>query len=254
MSDVRQFRRFILVAAVHVLVLIGLYLAWRPTFKKKPTKVIRVGLVSQAPSKPGQRSAPKPQRAAQPETKPAKPKPKPKRKSPTKPKPRPTPSPRPSPKKTSKPKKKWRARSVEDLRRELQQNQTQRPQPSRPRPDVSGLKQRLNQELSQSTHATNTLGEPVSVSDEYLQKLHDLINRKWRQPTRSEVGRGNHVVVIRLEIQRDGRITSSRIVNRSESVVLNQSVKLLLQDLHQAPPLPDDERNVMRIDIGLRLN
>lgn len=250
---VSDHRRPFIVGGAHLLLIMVLWVAWRPIRTVRKHKVIKVGLVSMSAGGTS-KSSPSKQHKPTPALK-QRSRPTPTKKSTHKqPGKTSTKTPVRKTKKTS-----WKARSVEDIRREIEQSSTHKSTPRRKTPtrkslDVSHLRNKLNDQLSVGAVATTLRGEPTAVSSDYLSRLHGVIYQTWRQPTRAEAGAGDFAVVIRLEIAKDGQVTSSSRIRRSKNVIMDQSVNLLLKQLNKVPPLPREyEGDTLRVDITLRL-
>jgi len=135
----------------------------------------------------------------------------------------------------------WRMRTPEEIRKGLTVEQVNKPtsKPMR-NPGQSPDLQNLINQFSKDAHATSMIGEPVAISEDYLAKVHQIIYRRWNQPTLAEVPTADQSVHIRLEIHHDGRVAQGQIMQRSKSLIMNQSVKALLNGLKKLPPLPND--------------
>jgi len=72
----------------------------------------------------------------------------------------------------------------------------------------------------------------------YGKMLHDRFYSEWIQPTTS-VAIGTKIsVVVRIRIEKDGRVSSFKVVRPSGNVVVDESVAAVAQRVMQVDPLP----------------
>jgi TonB family protein len=94
-------------------------------------------------------------------------------------------------------------------------------------------------EGGQNTGAPGTSGPGRSSEFSWYGKmLHDRFFREWIQPTTSVAVGAKMSALVRIRIERDGRISKFTIVKPSGNVVVDESVTALAQRVTQVDPLP----------------
>jgi TonB family protein len=73
----------------------------------------------------------------------------------------------------------------------------------------------------------------------YGSMLHDRFYSEWVQPTTVANAGGKNSVLVKLRIEKDGRVSSFEIVRPSGNTELDESVKALSSRVSQVEPLPD---------------
>ena len=73
----------------------------------------------------------------------------------------------------------------------------------------------------------------------YGSMLHDRFYSEWAQPTNVANAAGKNSVLVKLRIEKDGRVTSFEIVRSSGNTELDDSVKALANRVSHVDPLPD---------------
>ena len=73
----------------------------------------------------------------------------------------------------------------------------------------------------------------------YGSMLHDRFYSEWAQPTTAADAGGKNSVLVKLRIEKDGRVSSFEIVRSSGSAELDDSVKALANRVSHVDPLPD---------------
>ena len=73
----------------------------------------------------------------------------------------------------------------------------------------------------------------------YGSMLHDRFYSEWAQPTSVANAAGKNSVLVKLRIEKDGRVSSFEIVRSSGTAELDDSVKALSNRVSQVEPLPD---------------
>ena len=68
--------------------------------------------------------------------------------------------------------------------------------------------------------------------------LHDRFFREWIQPTTSVAVGAKMSALVRIRIEKDGRISKFTIVRPSGNVVVDESVAALAKKVTQVDPLP----------------
>jgi TonB family protein len=73
----------------------------------------------------------------------------------------------------------------------------------------------------------------------YGSMLHDRFYSEWAQPTSVADAGGKNSVLVKLRIEKDGRVSSFEIVRSSGNAELDDSVKTLANRVSHVEPLPD---------------
>jgi len=73
----------------------------------------------------------------------------------------------------------------------------------------------------------------------YGSMLHDRFYSEWVQPTTVANAGGKNSVLVKLRIEKDGRVSSFEIVRLSGNTELDESVKALSSRVSHVEPLPD---------------
>lgn len=151
------------------------------------------------------------------------------------PRPAPTPTPRPPPTPTPT----WRARTPEEIRRDIQRQQNQQPPP----PAAPALTPRQIEELVRrglppggGAAAPSGGGQAVSFGG-VEQVLYQRLYAAWQQPPGVSSAMG-YFVRAEVEVHRDGRVLSRRILQRSGHAAMDASVQAALNAVTFATPLP----------------
>ena len=81
-------------------------------------------------------------------------------------------------------------------------------------------------------------GSNASEFGWYGNMLHDRFYSAWIQPT-TNVASGNTIsTLVRVRIEKDGRVSNFEIIKPSENVVVNESVAAIAKRVTQVDPLP----------------
>ena len=80
---------------------------------------------------------------------------------------------------------------------------------------------------------------PESQFGWYDSMLHDRFYSEWVQPTTLATAGSKNSVLVKLRIEKDGRVSSFEIVRPSGSSDLDESVKALANRVSRVEPLPD---------------
>jgi len=80
---------------------------------------------------------------------------------------------------------------------------------------------------------------PESQFGWYGSMLHDRFYSEWVQPTTLATAGSKNSVLVKLRIEKDGRVSSFEIVRPSGSSDLDESVKALANRVSRVEPLPD---------------
>jgi TonB family protein len=73
----------------------------------------------------------------------------------------------------------------------------------------------------------------------YGSMLHDRFYSEWVQPTTVATAGAKNSVLVKLRIEKDGRVTSFEVVRPSGNLDLDESVKSLAIRVNRVEPLPD---------------
>lgn len=68
--------------------------------------------------------------------------------------------------------------------------------------------------------------------------LHDRFYSAWSQPTTNIVSGAKISTLVKVRIEKDGRVSSFEIVKPSENIVVNESVAAIAKRVTQVDPLP----------------
>lgn len=72
----------------------------------------------------------------------------------------------------------------------------------------------------------------------YGRMLHDRFHNEWQQPTTIVATGAKMTAVVRIRIEKDGRVSSFTIVKPSGNVVVDESVAAIAKRVTQVDPLP----------------
>jgi TonB family protein len=160
------------------------------------------------------------------------------------PKPSPTPTPKPSPKPTAKPTPK------ETPKKSPEAKTTPKPSPKKS-PDESEKKSASPKKES-STSSNPSPGKTESPgkgsgsgstqSSEfawYGTMLHDRFYKAWEQPTSIVATGAKMSTIVKIRIEKDGRVSKFTIVKPSGNPVVDESVSAIVQRVTQVDPLPE---------------
>jgi TonB family protein len=155
------------------------------------------------------------------------------------PKPSPTPTPKSSPKPTEKPTPK---KSVEP-------KATPKPTPKKDDSEKKSATPRKESSPSSSNQSSGKTENPTKGSGNgttqpsefawYGTMLHDRFHKAWEQP-KSIVATGAKMsTIVKIRIEKDGRVSKFAIVKPSGNVVVDESVAAIAQRVTQVDPLPE---------------
>lgn len=160
------------------------------------------------------------------------------------PKPSPSPTPKPSPKPTAKP------TSKETQKKSPEPKATPKPSPKKS-PDDSEKKSATPKKES-STSSNPSPGKTESPgkgsgtgstqSSEfawYGTMLHDRFHKAWEQPTSIVATGAKMSTIVKIRIEKDGRVSKFAIVKPSGNIVVDESVSAIAQRVTQVDPLPE---------------
>ena len=166
------------------------------------------------------------------------------------PKPKPKPTPKPSPKKivlakaSPKPSAKPTSEKVEKPQMEEESEkkelakedsiEKEQPKPSVATQTGSGRSPTSGTGSGRSGGSAN-----ASQFSWYGSMLHDRFYSEWVQPTDVATTAEKNSVLVKLRIEKDGRISSFEVVRSSGNSALDESVKALANRVSHVEPLPD---------------
>ena len=167
----------------------------------------------------------------EPKVEPPKPKPEPPKPKPEPPKPKPEPpKPKPEP-----PKPKVEQPKTQSLAERIKNAQKVENKPSKPKYDSKKINERLNNVLNQDkpqpaqppkTTEVASAGIVVETANYAEQVVRPYIQRNWIQPVKGELDIKNpSPVEIKFIVYASGSVSDVKIVKRSNSRVLNESVE-----------------------------
>jgi TonB family protein len=244
--DARFWRNVALVAIAHLVVLLALARGSRETPPANLQAVVWMNSEAAAATEPRPTPAPSPtpMEIAKTEVAPAPaasarseiqmPSPSP---TPTiAPKPSPTPSPKSSPKPTPKPTPKKTAEPKETPK-PVKEKEEKKPSPAKKDSSTSS-----GQSAERPDNSSKGSGSGTTQASEfawYGTMLHDRFHKAWEQP-KSIVATGAKMsTIVKIRIEKDGRVSKFSIVKPSGNVVVDESVSAIAQRVTQVDPLPD---------------
>jgi TonB family protein len=161
------------------------------------------------------------------------------------PKPSPTFTPKSSPKPTAKPTPKATPNKSPERKA------TPKPSPKKEKDDsdkksATPKKESSASSSNQSSDKTDNpgkgLGNGTTQPSEfawYGTMLHDRFHKAWEQPTSIVATGAKMSTVVKLRIEKDGRVSKFTIVKQSGNVVMDESVAAIAQRVTQVDPLPN---------------
>jgi TonB family protein len=185
-----------------------------------------------APSKPEEPNEPAVPTLAKSEIQLSSPTPTPK----STPKPSVTPTPKSSPKPTAKPTPKASPTKT------VVAKATPKPSPKKEKADDEKKAAPSKKESSPATKPNstgNTNGTPqASEFAWYGTMLHDRFHKAWEQPTSIVATGAKMSALVKIRIEKDGRVSKFTIVKPSGNVVMDESVAAIASRVMQVDPLP----------------
>ena len=183
--------------------------------------------------------APKPSPKVKTTPKPT-PKPTPKKQTVAKAKPSPKPKPKPKPKSDEQEEvgKKSETPAPEEKKIVLAKNEPTEPRPPAEKPPAT---QTGGGKGTTAGTGGGRAGGSVNQSQFgwYGSMLHDRFYSEWAQPTAVSNAGAKNSVLVKLRIEKDGRVSSFEVVRSSGNAELDDSVKALANRVNHVDPLPD---------------
>ncbi len=179
------------------------------------------------------------------------------------PKPSLTPAPKPSVKPTAKPSPKPTPKKSAEAKATPKPSPKKSATPAEPKKAADEVKKEsvkvapANAESNQG-HPSGSTGSTGARSSEfswYGKMLHDRFFSEWIQPTTSVAVGAKMSALVRIRIEKDGRVSKFTIVKPSGNVVVDESVAALATRVTQVDPLPTGLGGVFyEVNINFELN
>jgi TonB family protein len=145
------------------------------------------------------------------------------------PKPTPTPSPKATPKKSVEPKTTPKPSPKESPEKK----------PTATKKESSASSNQSSEKKDTSAKGSGNAAAQPSEFAWYGTMLHDRFHKAWDQP-KSIVATGAKMsTIVKLRIEKDGRVSKFTIVKPSGNVVMDESVTAIAQRVTQVDPLPE---------------
>ena len=179
-------------------------------------------------------------------------------------KPRPRPSPKPTPK--PKPKKTLLAKASphptpQESEKDDEDAQTANTASPAPTEKNRGINDEVNPAGASTTANAgdsggggNGHGKGVAKSSElaaYSRMLHDRLYGEWDQPTTTVSSASKISTLVRVRIEKDGRISHFEIIKPSGNVMIDESVEAIGKHVTQVDPLPGSLRRSGHYDVKI---
>src|SRR6266566_1904085 len=94
-------------------------------------------------------------------------------------------------------------------------------------------------------------GNSASEFGWYGNMLHDRFYSAWIQPTTSVISGTKISTLVKVRIEKDGRVSSFEIIKPSENVVVNESVAAIAKRVTQVDPVPSGLGNGDHYDVKI---
>jgi TonB family protein len=263
--DARFWRNAALVALVHLVILLALARGSRDTAQTNLQTVVWMNSEASAASEPKATAAPSPTPVEIEKPEPAAsvavakseiqmPSPTP---TPTiAPKPTVTPTPKSSPKPTVKPTPKATPKKSAEPKETPKPAKEKEEKKSTPAKKDSSTSSNQTVEKSDSAKGSGTTTTQPSEYAWYGTMLHDRFHKAWEQP-KSIVATGAKMsAIVKIRIEKDGRVSKFTIVKPSGNVAVDESVAAIAQHVTQVDPLPQGltQKSYYEVKIDFELN
>ena len=154
-------------------------------------------------------------------------------------------SPKPSPKPKSSPTK-----SAEEAKK---------PDPNAQKKKIAKIAPAKNESSSQASGKTGSAGKGghagggsnPSEFGWYGNMLHDRFYSAWIQPTTNIASGAKISTLVKVRIEKDGRVSSFEIIKPSENIVVNESVSAVAKRITQVDPPPAGLGNGDHYDVKI---
>lgn len=166
------------------------------------------------------------------------------------PKPSPSPSPKPTPKKSIEPKATPKPSSKESPAKKPSATPTASKKES-----STSANQNLEKKETAEKGSGSTNAQPSELAW-YGTMLHDRFHKAWDQPKSSVPTGAKMSTVVKIRIEKDGRVSKFTIVKPSGNVIVDESVSAIAQRVTQVDPLPDGltQKSYYEVKIDFELN
>jgi len=94
-------------------------------------------------------------------------------------------------------------------------------------------------------------GSSASEFGWYGNMLHDRFYSAWIQPTTNITSGSKISTLVKVRIEKDGRVSNFEIIKPSENVVVNESVAAIAKHVTQVDPLPAGFGNGDHYDVKI---
>jgi TonB family protein len=109
----------------------------------------------------------------------------------------------------------------------------------------------VSQETSTGAGGRARSGDGTSEFGWYGNMLHDRFYGAWIQPTTSVTSGTKISTLVKVRIEKDGRVSNFEIIKPSENVVVNESVAAIAKRVTQVDPLPAGIGNGDHYDVKI---
>jgi TonB family protein len=179
----------------------------------------------------------------------------------TRPKPSPTPTPKefpkPTPKPTAKPTPKATPKKSDEPKATPKPSEKKDEKKSEPeKKDSSASANQSSDKPNKSDKGSGSVATQPSEFAWYGTMLHDRFHKAWEQP-KSIVATGAKMSsIVKIRIEKDGRVSKFTIVKPSGNVVMDESVAAIAKRVTQVDPLPEGltEKSYYEVKIDFELN
>jgi TonB family protein len=177
------------------------------------------------------------------------------------PKPSPTPTPKSSPKPTASstpkptPKKSVEPKATPKSSPKKEKDDSEK-KSATPKKESSASSNQTSEKTDSSAKGSGNETKQPSELAWYGTMLHDRFHKAWEQP-KSIVATGAKMsTIVKIRIEKDGRVSKFTIVKPSGNVVVDESVAAIAQRVTQVDPLPEGLANAgyYEVKIDFELN
>lgn len=148
------------------------------------------------------------------------------------------------------PEPRWRPAPVQRSDRRITRTTDPDPAPAPPPLSEEEIRRRLREAVAEAPPPPPR-GDPLAG---YLAIVRQTMHEAWTQPSELTAAAG-HRPVVRIRVQRDGRITARALVTPSGNARMDASVMAAAERVDRLPPLPAAHAGAYRdIDIGFEIS
>jgi TonB family protein len=169
-------------------------------------------------------------------------------------KPSPSPSPKATPKKSAEPKA--TAKPSPKATAEKKPTPEKKPTETKKKEEsISSAKETAEKKEGADKGSGNTTTQPSELAW-YGTMLHDRFHKAWDQPKSSVPTGAKMSTIVRIRIEKDGRVSKFAIVKPSGNVVVDESVTAIAQRVTHVDPLPEGlaQKGYYEVKIDFELN